>query len=95
MKVIMRFLVPRLREKLGYELEVVLDAPRATFKDLLDMLDEEYGGVKEAILDQGGWNLKKGILAMVNGVDIKHLGGLKAELKDGDKVLIFPPLGGG
>ncbi|MGB9785290.1 MAG: MoaD/ThiS family protein [Fervidicoccaceae archaeon] len=58
-----------------------------TVKELLDILDSRYPGFKK--------ELEKGFLILVNGVNVLHLNGLDTEIKDGDTVVIFPPVGGG
>ncbi|HEU97247.1 MAG TPA: MoaD/ThiS family protein [Fervidicoccus fontis] len=58
-----------------------------TVKELLDILDSRYHGFKK--------ELEKGFLILVNGVNVLHLNGLDTEIKDGDTVVIFPPVGGG
>jgi len=36
-----------------------------------------------------------GLVILVNGHHIEFLGGLRARLKDGDEISIFPPAAGG
>jgi molybdopterin synthase sulfur carrier subunit len=45
------------------------------------------------IFDHG--KLKPSIIILKNGRHIQHLDGLETELKEGDKVSIFPPIAGG
>jgi len=58
-----------------------------TVGELIDLLDSRYPGFKK--------ELEKGFLILVNGVNVLHLKGLDTEIKDGDTVVIFPPVGGG
>jgi len=58
-----------------------------TVGELIDLLDSRHPGFKK--------ELEKGFLILVNGVNVLHLKGLDTEIKDGDTVVIFPPVGGG
>lgn len=63
------------------------DRDKVTFKDLLNRLEVETG-VK--------FNVgKEGIVALINGRNVDHLGGLYADLKDQDEVTIASIVGGG
>jgi molybdopterin synthase sulfur carrier subunit len=42
-----------------------------------------------------GTNLKPGIKIIINGRDIDYLNGLDTQLKDGDVIVIIPPIAGG
>jgi len=48
---------------------------------------------RKKIFDNG--KLKPYIIIFKNGRHIQHLDGLETELKEGDKVSIFPPIAGG
>lgn len=63
------------------------DRDKVTFKDLLNRLEVEMG-VKFNV----GWG---GIIALVNGRNVDHMGGLHACLKDQDEVTIASIVGGG
>jgi len=81
-----------LREVFRGEISIKLKEG-AVLKDLLSRLYLPPKAV-EAIIDESG-KIKPLILILKNGRNIRFLGGLFAELKDGDEVSIFPPLGGG
>lgn len=65
----------------------------ATFGDLIDLLDQKYGAIKEKILDQGC--LKEGALVLVNGISILKLAGSGLILRDGDDILLSVTVIGG
>jgi len=48
---------------------------------------------RKKIFDNG--KIKPYIIILKNGRHIQHLDGVETELKEGDKVSIFPPIAGG
>jgi len=63
---------------------------------LLSQLVKTWGDeLSSYLFEPGGRKLFPYIRLMVNGRDIGFLNGLKTELKDGDEVLILPPISGG
>jgi len=61
---------------------------------VIQMLVEKYGNkLRQAIMN--GTKLKSGIKMIINGRDIEYLNGLDTKLKDGDVVVIIPPIAGG
>lgn len=58
-----------------------------TVGELIEILNSRYPGFRK--------ELEKGFLILVNGTNILHMKGLDTEIKDGDTVVIFPPVGGG
>ncbi|MEM2214440.1 MAG: ubiquitin-like small modifier protein 1 [Candidatus Nezhaarchaeales archaeon] len=64
-----------------------------TLGQLLDLLVEQKPELKELIFE--GENLRDYLKVFVDGRDCRLLGGLKAKLKDGSTISIFPPAGGG
>ncbi|KAA8923140.1 ubiquitin-like small modifier protein 1 [Thermoplasma sp.] len=62
--------------------------------DLLEKLKAEYGNefVKQMY---DGDNLFKNVIILINGNNITSLNGLETELKDEDKIDLFPPVAGG
>ncbi len=84
-----------LRERLGWSSKTVeFDGDEITLDDLLrsvhdlhELLSAELGGGLNDLLDN--------YLVFINGIHAQFRGGLKAVLRDDDKVSIFPPAAGG
>jgi molybdopterin synthase sulfur carrier subunit len=84
------------REILGKEIEMELKEG-STVRDLLEALASYSPKLEEAAYDDSG-DLKDYVLLMINRKRIDPSDPeayLKAELKDGDEVAIFPPVAGG
>lgn len=63
--------------------------------DLIDVLTEKYGNeFKDALFDKNG-DLRDYMKILVNGEDIQASGGLEAEVKDDDEIVIFQTIAGG
>jgi len=66
----------------------------ATLRDVLDDLDRRYPGLKGSIVaDDGG--LRRFVNLYVNDEDVRYLGALEAEVREGDTVSILPAVAGG
>jgi len=82
-----------LREKAGLKSEMVDVHSPSTLGDLLEpicrkrnMLEEVFGT---------GDQPQTSVNILVNGRNMRFLGGMVTALKEGDEVSIFPPTGGG
>ena len=65
-----------------------------TLRDVLDDLDRRYPGLKGSIVaDDGG--LRRFVNLYVNDEDVRYLGALEAEVREGDTVSILPAVAGG
>ncbi|RLI07030.1 molybdopterin synthase sulfur carrier subunit [Candidatus Bathyarchaeota archaeon] len=74
-----------LSTRLGWSLDVEMgEAP--TIRGLLKLLSDRAGA---SIRVDGG------VTVLVNGRNVNLLGGLDTELRDGDLVVLLPPLSGG
>ncbi|MFC4335907.1 MoaD family protein [Salininema proteolyticum] len=61
---------------------------------LFDDIESRHSGVKGRIItDEGA--LHRFVNVYVNDEDVRFIGGLEAELKDGDSVTILPAVAGG
>ena len=68
----------------------------STVKDVLVTMVETYGEPLTAQLFDSGGELFPYIRLMVNGRDIAFFENkMETALKNGDEILIFPPVGGG
>jgi molybdopterin synthase sulfur carrier subunit len=65
-----------------------------TVRNVLEKLTAEYPALRERVLDDDG-NLQSFIHVLVNGRNMKFLDGLNSTIQEGDKLALFPPVGGG
>jgi molybdopterin synthase sulfur carrier subunit len=64
-----------------------------TLAALIDDLEASHAGIKDRLIDNG--DLRRFVNIYVNDEDVRFLGGLEAELKDGDQVVVLPAVAGG
>ena len=81
-------------ERVGLRSEPVELPGGATVGALLELLVERYPRLGEHVIDERG-DLMEYLSYAVNSVDILSLKGFETALKDGDVVLLMPPIGGG
>ncbi len=60
---------------------------------LIDDLESHHPGIKERLVDEG--DLRRFVNIYINDEDVSFLGGLDAELSDGDQVVVLPAVAGG
>jgi molybdopterin synthase sulfur carrier subunit len=65
----------------------------ANLSALIDDLEASHPGLKDRLLDGG--DLRRFVNVYVNDEDVRFLGGLQAELTDGDQVVVLPAVAGG
>jgi sulfur-carrier protein len=65
-----------------------------TLRDVLETLDTRYPGLKERIVTGGG-ELHRFVNVYINEEDVRYLGSLEAEVREGDTVSILPAVAGG
>jgi sulfur-carrier protein len=77
--------------------EKAVDASGGTLSAVIDDLEGNHPGIKERLVDtkDGGSDLRRFINIYVNDEDVRFIGGLDAELKDGDQVVVLPAVAGG
>ena len=94
MKIKVRFFTS-LREITGKKEDEIQSPKIITVEELLAHLSKKYGkDFTEYVYDQKG-KVQTYIQILINGRGIKELQGLQTNLKQGDTVAIFPPVGGG
>ena len=70
--------------------------PVNNLKELGEVLSERYGDTfRNEFFDASGNEIGEKTIVLVNGRRAEFVGGLQAELKDSDIVLIFPVVAGG
>jgi len=80
-----------LRTYTGGEKAVTADG--GSLGALIDDLDANHPGIKERLLEGG--DLRRFVNVYVNDEDVRFIGGLEAELSDGDQVVVLPAVAGG
>ncbi|MEX0832656.1 MAG: ubiquitin-like small modifier protein 1 [Actinomycetota bacterium] len=74
--------------------QAMVEAKSGTLRDLLTDLESSYPGITKNVLsDDGG--LQRFINVYVNDEDVRYLGSLETEVKEGDVVSILPAVAGG
>ena len=70
-----------------------VQAEGANLGALIADLDAKYPGIGERLLENGA--LRRFINVYINDEDVRFLGSLDAQVKDGDSVTILPAVAGG
>jgi len=73
-----------------------VSTPAKTVGELVEFLSEQYGiAFRENLIDPRTNALKSSFRILVNGRDIESLKRLGTKIREGDKILFFPTVGGG
>ena len=70
-----------------------VEAEGSTLSAVISNLDSQYAGIGERLLEDGA--LRRFINVYINDEDVRFLGSLDAQIKDGDSVTILPAVAGG
>jgi hypothetical protein len=70
-----------------------VQAEGANLGEIVANLDANYPGIGERLLENGA--LRRFINVYINDEDVRFLGSLEAQVKDGDSVTILPAVAGG
>jgi MoaD family protein len=73
--------------------EKAVTADGTTLSALIDDLEANHPGIKDRLLDNG--DLRRFVNVYVNDEDVRFIGGLQAQLKDGDQIVVLPAVAGG
>ena len=73
--------------------EKAVSADGASLSALIDDLEGNHPGLKERLIDNG--DLRRFVNVYINDEDVRFIGGLEAELSDGDQVVVLPAVAGG
>jgi MoaD family protein len=88
-----RIKVPTLlRKHVGGEAQV--EAEGSTLRELLDDLESRYPGITGTIVSEDG-GLHRFVNVYLNEEDVRYLGSLETEVREGDTVAILPAVAGG
>ncbi|MBS44223.1 MAG: molybdopterin synthase sulfur carrier subunit [Nocardioides sp.] len=77
--------------------EKSVEGAGATLAALIDDLESNHAGIKDRLVEEknGADDLRRFVNIYVNDEDVRFLGGLEAELSDGDQVVVLPAVAGG
>ena len=77
--------------------EKAVTAEGASLAALIDDLEASHPGIKDRLIDvkDGKDDLRRFVNVYVNDEDVRFIGGLEAELSDGDQVVVLPAVAGG
>ena len=84
--------IPTILRNLTDDAKVV-EGKGDTLAELFTDLDSRYPGIGARIVENG--KLRSFINVYLNDEDVRFVGGLEAELKDGDNVTVLPAVAGG
>jgi len=74
-----------------------VDAQGESLSALIDDLEANHPGLKDRLIElkDGKADLRRFVNVYVNDEDVRFIGGLEAELSDGDQVVVLPAVAGG
>jgi len=74
-----------------------VDAQGESLGALIDDLEANHPGLKDRLieLNEGKADLRRFVNVYINDEDVRFIGGLAAELSDGDQVVVLPAVAGG
>ena len=74
-----------------------VEASGSTLTALIDDLDGNHPGIKDRLVEtkDGSVDLRRFVNVYINDEDVRFIGGLDAELSDGDQVVVLPAVAGG
>ena len=77
--------------------EKAVNGDGASLSALIDDLEANHPGIKERLIEakDGTPDLRRFVNIYINDEDVRFLGGLEAELSDGDQVVVLPAVAGG
>jgi molybdopterin converting factor small subunit len=70
-----------------------VDGAGDTIAEVIDSVDSSHPGIKERLVDAG--DLRRFVNVYLNDEDVRFLGGLTAEVTDGDVIVVLPAVAGG
>lgn len=73
--------------------EKAVQANGATLAALIEDLEANHPGIKERLIE--GEELRRFVNVYINDEDVRFIGGLGADLADGDQVVVLPAVAGG
>ena len=73
--------------------EKAVQGEGASLSALIDDLETNHPGIKDRLIEGG--DLRRFVNVYVNDEDVRFIGGLGAELSDGDQVVVLPAVAGG
>ncbi|WP_372729260.1 MoaD/ThiS family protein [Nocardioides sp.] len=73
--------------------EKAVSGAGAKLSALIDDLEANHPGIKDRLIDDG--DLRRFVNVYINDEDVRFIGGLDAELSDGDQVVVLPAVAGG
>ena len=73
--------------------EKAVSAQGGSLSALIDDLEGNHPGLKDRLIDNG--DLRRFVNVYINDEDVRFIGGLEAELSDGDQVVVLPAVAGG
>ena len=68
-------------------------AEGATLAAVIDDLEANHPGIRDRLIEDS--SLRRFVNVYVNDEDVRFLGGLGAEVSDGDQVVVLPAVAGG
>ena len=89
--------IPTILRSLTGEQKAVT-AEGATLSAVIDDLEANHPGIKDRLVEAGpgdGVGLRRFVNVYVNDEDVRFIGGLGAEVTDGDQVVVLPAVAGG